>query len=321
MDTTAELVKELVNLHRLTQTEIMIAETRRAQATTEDFERELRENAGKGRERLQLLDDAIRDLGGIPDYVGSALARLAAPAKALLEQAQTFEEALYGDLALEHQLHDRAVFAKVLAQTADRSDVVAVLKRVEIAHAATIEWITTRLAEVAMGGPAALRPGPTQVALGAVQRATYYPTRAFTTGVNRAVASLGELRNRFGSTVDTTAERARRLAEATSEVVEAGVSAGLDRAEREADDSGADRTAALIHDARKGLGVVDASDLPIKSFDNLNNTNAVAAIRRLKDVDDVRTILAYEAAHKDRKGVLQAAQARVEELAEMASAS
>lgn len=321
MDTTAELVKELANLHRLTQTEIMIAETRRAQATTEDFERELRENAGKGRERLQLLDDAIRDLGGLPDYVGSALARLAAPAKALFEQAQTFEEALYGDLALEHQLHDRAVFAKVLAQTADRSDVVAVLKRVELAHAATIEWLTTRLAEVAMGGPAALRPGPTQVALGAVQRATYFPTRAFTTGVNRAVASLEELRNRFGSTVDATAERARRLAEATGEVVEAGVSAGLNRAEREADKSGADRTAAVIHDAREGLGVVDASELPIKSFDNLNNTNAVAAIRRLKDADDVRTILAYEAAHKDRKSVLQATQARVEELAAMATAS
>lgn len=321
MDTTAELVKELANLHRLTQTEIMIAETRRAQATTDDFERELRENAGKGRERLQLLDDAIRDLGGLPDYVGSALARLAAPAKALFEQAQTFEEALYGDLALEHQLHDRAVFAKVLAQTGDRSDIVAVLKRVEQAHAATIEWLTTRLAEVAMGGPSALRPGPTQVALGAVQRATYFPTRAFTTGVNRAVASLEELRNRFGSTVDATAERARRLAEATGEVVEAGVSAGLNRAEREADKSGADRTAAVIHDAREGLGVVDASELPIKSFDNLNNTNAVAAIRRLKDADDVRTILAYEAAHKDRKSVLQATQARVEELAAMASAS
>jgi len=321
MDTTAELVKELANLHRLTQTEIMIAETRRAQATTEDFERELRQNADKGRERLQLLDDAIRNLGGIPDYVGAAFARLAAPAKALLEQASTFEEALYGDLALEHQLHDRAVFAKVLAQTADRKDVVAVLKRVELAHAATIEWLTTRLAEVAMGGPAALRPGPTQVAIGAVQRAGYYPTRTFTTVVNRAVATFGELRNRFGSTVDATAERARRLAEATGEVVEAGVSAGLGRAEREADRSGANRTAAAIHEAREDLGVVEANELPIKSFDNLNNTDAVAAIRRLKDVEDVRTTLTYEAAHKARKSVAQAAQARVEELAAMAAAS
>src|SRR4028119_2469482 len=70
-ETTAELFKDLANLHRLTQTEIMIAETRRAQATTEDFERELRQNADKARERLQLLDDAIRNLGGTPDYVGS----------------------------------------------------------------------------------------------------------------------------------------------------------------------------------------------------------------------------------------------------------
>ena len=111
MDTTAELVKELVTLHRLTQTEIAVAETRRAQASTDDVERELRDNADMARERLQLLDDAIRELGGLPDYIGSALARLAAPAKALLEQGQPFEEALQGDLTLEHQLHDRAVFA------------------------------------------------------------------------------------------------------------------------------------------------------------------------------------------------------------------
>jgi hypothetical protein len=159
------------------------------------------------------------------------------------------------------------------------------------------------------------------VAVGAIQRAGFYPTRAFTTGLNRAVASIGELRNRFGSTVDATAERARRLAEATGEVVEAGVSAGLDRAEREAEQSGADRTADAIHDAREGLGVVNASELPVKGFDNLNNINAVAAIRRLEDADDVRTILAYEAAHKNRKSVLQASQARVEELAAMAAAS
>jgi len=321
MDTTAELVKELTNLHRLTQTEIMVAETRRAQAATKDFERELRENADKGRERLQLLDDAIRDLGGIPDYVGSTLARLAAPAKALLEQAQTFEEALYGDLALEHQLHDRAVFAKVLADTADLKKVVAVLKRVELAHAATIEWLTTRLAEVAMGGPAALRPGPTQVALGAVQRAGYYPTRALTTGINRAVEAIGSLRNRFGSTVDAAADRARRLAEATGEVVEAGVSASLNRAEREAGDAGAGRTKSAINDARKGLGVVDASELPVSSYDKRTSTDAVSAIRRLKDAGEIRTVLAYEAANKDRKTVIQAGEARVEELAAMVAAS
>lgn len=328
MDTTAELTKELVNLHRLTQTDIMIGETRQAQATTEEYRRELAENADKGRERLQLLDDAIRSLGATPDYVGGALARLAVPAKALFEQGQTFEEALHGDLAIEHQLHDRAVFAKVLAQTAGHDDIVAVLKRLEIAHAASIEWITTRLAEVAMGGPAALRPGPTQVALGALQRASYYPTRAFTTGVNRAVVALGELRDRFGSRVDATTERARRLAEAAGdvveaggEVVEAGVRAGLDRAEREADDAGADRTARRINDTRKGLGVVDADELPIKSYDGRNSGDAIAAIRRLTDADEVRTVMAYETANKERKGVLQAAQARIEELAELASIS
>src|SRR4051794_4346476 len=107
MSNTSELVTQLNALLRLTNTEIMIAETRRAQATTADFERELAANADKGRERANLLGQAIRNLGGAPDVVGVAAGRITASAKAAAEQGQSFIDAVIGDLALEHALLDR----------------------------------------------------------------------------------------------------------------------------------------------------------------------------------------------------------------------
>ena len=71
MSSHADLVTQLNALLRLTHTEIMIAETRRAQAATADIERELDANADKGRERSQLLARSIHELGGIPDVVGA----------------------------------------------------------------------------------------------------------------------------------------------------------------------------------------------------------------------------------------------------------
>lgn len=48
----------------------------------------------------------------------------------------------------------------------------------------------------------------------------------------------------------------------------------------------------------------------------LTTTAAVAAIQRLTDVEDVRTVVAYEQAHKARSSVVGAAQARVAAIAE-----
>ena len=74
----------------------MIAETRRAQATTSDFERELATNADKARERSRLLAEEIRTLGGAPDVTGMFVGRLAATTKAAVEQGQDIVEALLG---------------------------------------------------------------------------------------------------------------------------------------------------------------------------------------------------------------------------------
>src|SRR5918993_29086 len=103
MSTTSELLTQLNALLRLTNTEIMIAETRRAQATTPAIERELVD-----RPRLAAM---------IADHLEARAAR-------------------------------------------------RTLDRLEVAHTATIEWLMTRLAEVAVGGPVALRPTPLQSAVG-----------------------------------------------------------------------------------------------------------------------------------------------------------
>ena len=62
-------------------------------------------------------------LGGFPAVIGPLLGRAAAALKALTEQAQPFGEALLGDLALEHQLLDRARYIKALAVAVGSSDV------------------------------------------------------------------------------------------------------------------------------------------------------------------------------------------------------
>lgn len=102
--TTSTLVAQLRGLLDLTHTEIQVAETRVVQARTEAVRTELQQNADNARIRAEAIEKAIRDLGGFPDVIGPFLGRAAAAVKALTEQAEPFDEALLGDLALEGQL-------------------------------------------------------------------------------------------------------------------------------------------------------------------------------------------------------------------------
>src|SRR5689334_7919152 len=159
--TEATLIAQLRTILDLTNTEIQVAETRIAQARTDAVRRELTQNAENGRARAEQIEQTIRDLGGFPDIIGPFLGRAAAAVKALTEQAEPFDEALLGDLALEHQLFDRARYVKALAVAAQESDVEALASRLITAHAATVDWLTTVLAEDALGGPGGLpRPPP-----------------------------------------------------------------------------------------------------------------------------------------------------------------
>ena len=69
--------------------------------------------------------------------------RVGAVVKATVEQASPVDEALLGDLTLEHQLRDRAIYLRALAEAAKDSGVSKLAERIQKAHEATIEWLTT----------------------------------------------------------------------------------------------------------------------------------------------------------------------------------
>jgi bacterioferritin (cytochrome b1) len=314
--TTNELIGELNALIRLTESEAAIARSRIAQARDDRTRQELESNANEAGRRRDRLVEAVRSLGGAPDLLGGAVGRIGTFARTqTLDQAMTVTQGLMADLMLEHQLRDRAQFARVLAETLEETPVVQLLTRIEEAHTETIEWIQTRLAEVAVGGPAAIRPTPLQAVAGVGQRVAMLPSRAVMTGVNRAVLVAagvqGAVAERLG--------RTRDLAEAAGEGVTAGRNEFLRTSEDQARDQGARRTAQALHRVRAESGALSEEELPIRSYDGLSVAQAKQRITRLGDAAEVRAVLAYEAANKNRKGVVEVAEQRIEHLAEAAA--
>ncbi|OBH41884.1 hypothetical protein [Mycobacterium mantenii] len=309
---TSRLLAQLRTLLDLTNTEIQIAETRVVQARTEAVRRELSQNAGNGRARAEAIESAIRDLGGYPDVIGPFLGRAAAAVKALTEQAEPFDEALLGDLALEDQLLDRARYTKALAVAAKRQDIVDLADRLITAHAATVDWLTTVLAEDALGGPAALRRTPIQMAAGTAVKLVNLPVTWSARGVDRAVDALRST----GPAINDLVKRGGNAGEIAAKALSASQSAALRAAERVTRSEGADRAADALHSGRAAVGVLDESELPIGNYDELNVSEAVAAIKDLTTPDDVRVVIAYEEAHKNRQGVVSAAQTRIAAIAQ-----
>lgn len=311
---TTRLLAQLRTLLDLTHTEIQIAETRVAQARTEAVRRELLQNAKNGRQRAEAIETAIRDLGGFPDVIGPFLGRAAAAVKALTEQAEPFDEALLGDLALEDQLLDRARYTKALAIAAKRKDVEELATRLITAHSATVDWLTTVLAEDALGGPAALRRTPLQAAAGTAVKLVNLPAAWSARGIDRAVEALRSTGTSFNELV----QRGGNASEIAAKALSASQNAALKAAERVTRNEGADRAADTLHSGRAATGVLDAGELPIRKYDDLNVSDAVAAIKELSVPSDVRAIIAYEEAHKNRQGVVSAGQTRVAAIAKEA---
>lgn len=309
---TSRLLAQLRTLLDLTSTEIQVAETRVAQARTEAVRRELSQNAAHGRERAEAIERAIRDLGGYPDVIGPFLGRAAAAVKALTEQAQPFDEALLGDLALEDQLLDRARYAKALAVAADRKDIQELADRLITAHAATVDWLTTVLAEDALGGPAALRRTPLQAAAGTAVKLFNLPAAWSARGLDRAVDAV----RATGPAVNDLIKRGGNASEIAAKALSASQNAALKAAERVTRSEGANRVADSLHSGRTAVGVLDAHELPIRNYDDLNVNDAVAAIKELTAANDVRAIVAYEEAHKNRQRIVSAAQTRVAAIAQ-----
>ncbi|MEV0247215.1 ferritin-like domain-containing protein [Nocardia sp. NPDC050712] len=308
---TQTLLAQLRAVRDLTNTEIQIAETRIAQARTEAVQRELSENADNARARVAAIEAAIRDLGGIPAVIGPFLGRLAAAVKAMAEQAQPFDEALLGDLTLEHQLLDRARYLKALASSAGHPEVGVLADRLITAHAATVEWLSTVLAEDALGGPAALRRTPLQAATGTAVKLVNVPVGWSTRGLDRALDTFRSAPPALGELL----ERGSRAGDVAVKTLTASRDAALETAERVTRREGAKGTADRLHSARSATGILEARELPISGYDELNVNQSVAAIKELTESSDVRAILAYEEANKNRQSVVSATQARLATIA------
>jgi bacterioferritin (cytochrome b1) len=305
------LLNELAALLRLTRAEAQIARVRISQARREEIRRELEENADEADRRAGRLQETLRRLGGTPDVLGDTVGRVTALTKVTAEQVQPFSEGLLGDLALEHQLRDRVIFTRVLAESQDESSVVELMSELEQAHTETIGWIRLRLAELAQGGPVALAPTPTQAAVSAVARFATLPSRQGAAAFNKAADVLQRGRGNAQQALGSTRKKARQTAEATGEVVTAGRDAALARAEEVAPSAELRKAA---REAREDLGTIEAEDLPISEYDALSGIEAIAEVNGLESAEDVRVVLQYELAHKDRKGVSTAAQKRLTEL-------
>ena len=278
------IITELRVLLRLTETEIQVAETRRAQARTEAVERELAENADNGRLRATAIATVLREEGGAPDVVTAAAGRLGAVAKSTLEQGRPFTEALLGDLALEHQLQDRARLLKALGSAAGRPSVVALADRLVDAHGATVRWLTVVLAEVALGGPPALRPTPVQTVVGAGLSLARIPGRR----VSRCVDSL---LGQAGRAVDQAWQASQEDAEDLDDLQERATTA-----------------------VRRTLAP-NVDRLPVVGYGRLTKPLAIAAVKGLSTPADVRAVLAYEESHRKRADVVSAAQVRLADIA------
>ena len=316
MSTQAHVIAQLRSMLQLTQTEVQVARIRVSQARTDAVRRELTENAQNAERRTAQITRELQRLGGVADVVSPLVGRVGAVVKATVEQAGPVDEALLGDLTLEHQLRDRAVYLRALAEATKDVEVRRLADRLEEAHSATIEWLTTVLAEHALGGPPALKPTPVQMVVGGATRAVRLPVNFAREQISRWAARVQQGGDQVRGAVSDTATRAARLGEDAREIVTTGRDAALDRAERVSRREGAEDTAEALHEARARLGALHSSELPIARYDELGVNDAVAKIKQLDDVEDLNKVIVYEEANKNRTGIISAAQTRHAALAQ-----
>jgi hypothetical protein len=313
MDTrtvTPILITQLRALEQLTNTEQQIAKTRVAQARTDAVRRELQQNAANAGRRAVRIRAQLAELNAVPDLVTPAVGRVLALVKATVEQAQPLDEALLGDLTLEHQLLDRARYVRTLAGREGLTSVERLADDLVTAHEATVDWLTTVLAEEALGGVTALVPTPLQKVAGEALRVAGLPTRFAVEQFNRAVATVYRTGEKAREGAQEVVGGVARVGSDAVEVATAGRDAALDRAERVAHREGAETAEEALRTARRDLGSLKASELPIKHYEELTAQQAIAAIRGLTETDDLTAVITFEERHKNRAGVVSAAQAR-----------
>jgi bacterioferritin (cytochrome b1) len=303
--TTEKLIVQLRTLRHLTNTEAQIAQTRQAQARDEAVREELATNAANAQERAQRIAAALRDLGGVPDVVTPALGRATALAKTVVEQGQPIAAALFGDLALEHQLLDRARYLEALADTSDHADTRNLARRLQAAHQETIDWINSVLVEEASGEPTKVRPTPVQKAVGRLTSVVSYPIRWTAEWINGTAEAVARTRSR----VDT-------VAEAAIDSLTAGRDAALLQAEQIATRKGARSTQTALHRTRVLAGGLTEEELAVDNYDDLTVGEVASAAQQLTDTAALTALLRYEQNNKDRAGAVTAIENRLSALVE-----
>ena len=301
--TTAKLITQLRTLQQLTNTEAQIAQTRQVQARDQAVRDELATNAANARDRAQLIAAALRDLGGVPDVVTPALGRASALAKTVVEQGQPIAAALFGDLALEHQLLDRAGYLEALAATAGNLDIQNLARRLQAAHQQTLEWITSVLVEEASGKPTKVRPTPVQKAVGGLSSVVNYPSRRTAEWINGTAEAVARTRSRVGT-----------VAAAAVDTLTAGRDAALLEAEQIATRKGARSTETALHRTRVLAGGLIEDELPVDNYDDLTVGEVASAVQQLTDAAPLTALLRYEQNHKDRAGAVTAIENRLSAL-------
>ena len=281
--TTQKLITQLRTLQQLTNTEAQVAQSRQAQAR----------------------DEAVRDLGAVPDVVTPTLGRATALAKTVVEQGQPIAAALFGDLALEHQLLDRARYLEALADTADHADIRNLARRLQAAHQETIEWITSVLVEEAAGEPTKVRPTPVQKAVGRLTSVVNYPARRTAEWINGTAEAVARTRSRVGT-----------VAEAAVDSLTAGRDAALLQAEQIATRQGARTTETALHRTRVLAGGLTGDELAVDNFDDRTVSEVASAVHQLTDTAALTALLRYEQNHKDRAGAVTGIENRLSALVE-----
>jgi hypothetical protein len=293
MTETATLITQLRVLAQLTRTEAQVARLRVTQANTDDVRDDLRQNAADADARAARIVSTLNDLGALPDPVTPLIGRVATLVRGAVEQTQPLDEALLGDLALEHQLRDRARYVAALAEAAGLPAVQALAADLEAAHTETVHWLTRVLTDLA-GGHAALNASPLQQVAAHVTRAANSPARP---ALDEAAATVSH----------TVSDAAGQVADTAV----SAVSTGRDVAARTVD-----QVTRLL----PGPGAADTDDAPggdtepaappISGFADLPPHVAVAALRALDNFRDVAAMLEFEQSHGNRPGVVAAARLR-----------
>ena len=167
------------------------------------------------------------------------------------------------------------------------SDIEKLADRLIEAHSATVDWLTTVLAEDALGGPAALQRTPLQTATGVAVRLVNVPMCWSARGLDRAV--------------DTVRSAPPALGELLSRGAHAGdVAAKALTASRDAAPATAARSPGAKEPVRPPMHCIRCAAPPEYS-------QPTSCRSPTTTLSDVRAILAYEEAHKNRQGVVSAA--------------